>query len=165
MKSFLSVAVVSLVLAPATVRSQGYPPTYVEPNGRNWTCDAPHAATGDTVPVAGVNGNAGGFWGFATYNAAGWPVIIFDVAQLRNLPLIVVRFTYYHECAHLVVPTTDEVEANCEGLINMRANGDISPAKENVVKQVHYSLPVLGPRYGGSGKAFWDATIQCAGPT
>lgn len=164
MKRVLGVALAILVLAPTTGRPQDYPPTYREPNGRTWTCHAPHGATGQIVPVAGINGNAGGFWGFATYNAAGWPVIIFDVVQLQNLPLIVVRFTYYHECAHLVVPTKNEIKANCEGLINMRYNGDISPTEENILKQVHYSLPYLGPKYGGSGKVFWDKTMQCAGP-
>ena len=138
--------------------------TYREPNGRSWTCYAPHAQTGQIVPVVGMNGNAAGFWAFATYDATGWPTIIFDVSQLRNLPLIAVRYTYYHECAHLSIPTRDEIEANCVALINMRDNNDISPHQEDILRQVHYSLTVLPPQYGGNGRVFWDATIDCAGP-
>ena len=155
------VAILSFL--PLASFAQNNPPTYQEPSGRTWICHAPHLATGENVPVAGVNGYAGGFWGYATFNSQGWPVIIFDVNQLRRYPLIVARYTYYHECAHLKLPTTDEVLASCEGLQRMRNNGDITQADERILRDVHYSLQILGPQYGGSGKVFWDNIIECAG--
>ena len=136
--------------------------TYVEPTGLQLTCYAPHAVTGDLVPVLGVNGNLGGFWGFATYDGYGWPVMIFDVFQLSHFPLIVSRYVYYHECAHLSIPTLNEVTASCVGLINMRRNGHIDELGENTLRLVVESLVVLPPQYGGSGKVLWDATLNCA---
>ncbi len=157
----LCVALAYLFILPGVVTAQ--PPTYSEPSGLSLTCYAPHAATGQVVPVRGMNGNAGGFWGFATYDHSGWPTIIFDVAQLIRLPFIVTRFTYYHECAHLTIPTKDEVVANCVGLKNMRRAGHIDRQGEATIGRVMNSLPYLPPQYGGSGGAYWQATLQCAG--
>src|SRR3546814_807124 len=100
MRQLVSMGFVALITMPSAGYAQGYPPTYREPDGRTWTCLAPHLVTGQYVPVAGINGYAHGFWGLATHNGSGWPVIIFDVAQLQHLPPILVRFVYYHECAH-----------------------------------------------------------------
>jgi hypothetical protein len=143
--------------------AQGFPPTYTGRSGLSRTCYAPHAQTGQIVPVAGVNGSADGYWGFATYNNYGWPVIIFDLEPLSKVPEIVVRFTYYHECAHLATPTKNEIQANCIALKQMRRNGDLSAKDEAIVGEVTRSLGKLKPQYGDSGIAFWDATLQCAG--
>jgi len=146
-----------------TVEAQRYPPTFTERTGRTYTCYAPHRFTHQIVPVVGTNGRAAGFWGYATYNNTGWPVIIFDVSQLSRLPDIVIRFTYYHECAHLRLQTRNEIKANCAALQEMRKNGDLSKRGEEIVEEVTRSLGPLGPQYGGSGQAFWDATLRCAG--
>ena len=156
----VALAITLLSLLPLASNAQ----TYHERSGRTWTCYAPHRYTGEIVPVYGQNGHAGGFWAVANYTNTGWPIIIFDVQELRQYPEIVVRYTYYHECAHLSIPTTDEIEANCVGLLNMRENNDVSPHEEKILRKVHYSLPFLPPQYGGSGRVFWDATIDCAGP-
>jgi hypothetical protein len=137
--------------------------TYTDPSGFSLTCTAAHAQTGEIVPVIGVNGYAGGHWGLATYRGDGWPVMIFDVSQLMNMPPIMTRFTYYHECAHLAVPTWDEVRANCIGLNNMRLAGHISKSEEQIVAQITSAVGPLPQKYGGSGLAFWEATVQCAG--
>ena len=89
---------------------------------------------------------------------------MFDVSELKKLPMIAVRYVYYHECAHLSVPTWNEIEANCVGLLNMRKNNDISRREETVLRRVHYALKYLPPQYGGTGKILWDATMRCAGP-
>lgn len=148
--------------SPGSAEAQ-MPPTYMEP-GLQLTCTARHQFNGQPVPVAGINGHAGGFWGFATYNAAGWPIMIFDVSQLRQHPIFVARFIYYHECAHLAEETRNEVEANWKGLIAMRAAGHISANEEASLGQITRSLGPLGPQYGGSGQALWAATMACAGP-
>lgn len=158
-----AIAAIYTTVYGSHVFAQGYPPTYVEPSGLSRTCYAPHARTGQIVPVAGVNGTAGGYWGYATYNNSGWPVIIFDVSKLSVVPKIVVRFTYYHECAHLSEPTQSEIMANCIALLEMRRNGDLSAQGEAIVEKSTRSLGTLQPQYGGSGDAFWNATLQCAG--
>lgn len=136
-------------------------PTFIEPGGRSHTCYARHAVTGQVVPVVGVNGNAGGFMGYATYDPTGWPTIIFDVAQLSSQPPIMWRFIYYHECAHLEIPTTDEVRANCAALLQMRNRENMTPYEEQIIASSVMSRPVLPPQYGGSGTAFWNATMRC----
>jgi hypothetical protein len=72
------------------------------------------------------------------------------------------RFTFYHECAHLVLRTTDEVQASCEGLKLMRAKGELTQGDELIVKREHQRLSALGVKYLGNGKALWDATFECA---
>ena len=158
--NILVVATIFLTILPPNSFAQ----TYSEPSGKSWTCYAPHAKNGKRVPVYGMNGYAAGFWAIATYNNEGWPMIVFDVSKLRALPMVAIRYTYYHECAHLSLPTRDEIRANCVGLINMRKNNDILPREEAILREVHYSLNVLPRQYGGNGRVFWDATIKCAGP-
>ncbi|WP_133162390.1 hypothetical protein [Hyphococcus luteus] len=139
-----------------------YAPTYVEKSGLTLTCYARHRASGSFVPVIGVNGNARGYWGYATYQPNGQPVIIFDPQFLLPYPDVVARYVYYHECAHLKYETSNEIEASCKGLIDMRSAGHVTTAGENALKRVHYSLGPLEPKYGGSGKALWDLTVKCA---
>ena len=135
--------------------------TYIQA-GKTWTCYAPHKRTGEIVPVKGMKAPLFSAWSGVIYDGAGWPTIVFNRSQLDLYPPFVALFAYHHECAHLTVPTTDEVLANCEGLIAMRRAGEITPALEEVLRDIHYSLPDLGPKYGGSGRAFWDATVKCA---
>ena len=98
----------------------------------------------------------------AIYDGAGWPIIVFNRFELGRYPPVVELFAYHHECAHLTLPTTDEVLANCEGLLAMRRSGDITPALEATLRDTHYSFTELDLQYGGSGRAFWDATVECA---
>lgn len=158
-----SLFLLTVSTATPNADAQQFPPTYTEPDGYNRTCFAPHRGTRETVPVAGINGNANGFWAYATYNPAGWPVIIFDVPKMVQYPRIVWRFTYFHECAHLTIPTSDEIRANCAALVEMRANGELDEEDEKVVEHTFRSLGSLGAQYGGSGDAFWNATLSCAG--
>ncbi len=160
---YAAIALVMATLVESRNASGQIPPTYVEPSGFRLTCYAAHQFTGRPVPVAGMNGYAGGYWAFAKYNAAGWPIIIIDVAQLVNYPQIVARFTYYHEWAHHVERTTDEFLATCEGLKAMRRKKHITRRGERILRDVHYSLGRLPEKYGGSGKELWDRTIRCAG--
>lgn len=139
-----------------------YAQTYNDPAGFSLTCMAKNLQTNQIVPVVGTNGNANGHWGFATYAANGWPVIIFDAGQLSKMHPIMARFTYYHECAHLSVPTWDEVKASCIGLKNMRKAGHVSQNEEEIIGEITKSVGPLPPKYLGSGAALWKATLQCA---
>ncbi len=153
---------VALAAAPHPARTQAIH-TYIDQIDQlPRDCYARPRSGGDPVLVRGRNDNTLRFWGYATWDGAGQPVIILNMAVLSQLPPIMTRFTFYHECAHLVVRTTDEVQASCEGLKQMRARGELSQADELIVKREHQRLSVLGVKYLGNGRALWDATLQCA---
>jgi hypothetical protein len=126
-------------------------------------CHARPKAGGAPVLVKGYIDNALRFWGYSTWDGAGQPIMILNLGVLSRPPPIMARFTFYHECAHLTLRTTDEVQASCEGLKQMRAKRELSAADEVIVKQEHYRLSALGPLYLGTGRALWDATVACAG--
>ncbi len=108
----------------------------------------------DYVPYGGYSN-----WNFAT----GRPFIYLNHTILSKYPPIVTRFVFYHECAHLTVWTHDEITANCVALKTIRAAGDLSLRDEAKLREHHYGLGVLDVSLGGSGRAFWDATVRCAG--
>jgi hypothetical protein len=88
--------------------------------------------------------------------------ITWDTTKLNSYPPEAHDFIYFHECAHAHVPTSDELMANCVGLIDMRAAGRSSPAIEEKLRQFHVALGFMGPRYG-VGADYWAKTVQCAG--
>jgi len=116
----------------------------------------------EQVLVRGHASNTLRYWAYATWDGSGQPVMIFNLAALAQVPPIVTRFAFYHECAHLTLRSTDELQANCEALKLMRLRREVSPVDEAVLKQEHYRLTALGSQYLGSGKALWDATVACA---
>ena len=137
--------------------------TYIDPiDQQPRDCYARPRAGGDLVLVRGRNDSSLRFWGYSTWDAAGQPQIILNMLALSQLPAIMTRFTFYHECAHLVLRTADEVQASCEGLTLMRAKGDLAQGDELVIKREHQRLTFLGVKYLGNGKALWDATLECA---
>jgi hypothetical protein len=157
----LTVAV-GLAMAPHPVRAQALH-TYIDPiDHLPRDCHARPRSGGDPVLVRGRNDSSLRFWGYSTWDGAGQPLIILNMAVLSQLPPIMTRFTFYHECAHLVLRTTDEVQASCEGLKLMRAKGELTQGDELIVKREHQRLSALGVKYLGNGKALWDATFECA---
>ncbi len=65
----------------------------------------------------------------AERTADGWR-ITWNLERLHGLPPEVRDFLFFHECAHARVPTENELEANCAGLLDMRAAGRAGPAFE-----------------------------------
>jgi len=102
-----------------------------------------------------------GFTGTTVTLPDGSARITWDTTKLNSLPDDAHDFIYYHECAHAHVPTSDELMANCVGLIDMRAAGRTSAAVEERLRQFHVGLGFMGPRYG-FGPEYWARTIQCA---
>jgi hypothetical protein len=93
----------------------------------------------------------------------GW-MITWDTQRLSALPTYAHDYIFYHECAHASVPTTDEVIANCRGLVAMRRDGRSSRAIEEMLGRFHASLGWMGAQYGnGYGADYWQRTLQCAG--
>jgi hypothetical protein len=77
--------------------------------------------------------------------------IVWNAQKLAALPPVVHDYLFFHECAHARVPTTDEVEANCAGLKDMRAAGRAGVAVEARLAAFY------GPNNG-----YWMNTLRCA---
>ncbi len=77
--------------------------------------------------------------------------ITWNVERLRGLPPEVRDFLFFHECAHLRVPTDVELEANCAGLRDMRAAGRAGPAFEARLRS-----------YFPADNEYWNETFRCA---
>jgi hypothetical protein len=60
-------------------------------------------------------------------------------------------YIFFHECAHARVPTVDEIQANCAGLVDMRAAGRAGPAVEARLAAFY-----------GAGSGYWAGTLKCA---
>jgi hypothetical protein len=159
-RSLLSASALLAMPQPAWPQSSH---TYVDPiDQQPRDCYARPRAGGPLMLVKGQHNNALRFWAYATWDGAGHPLMIFNIGMLSQRPPIVTRFAFYHECAHLVLRTTDEVQANCEALRQMRAHRELSRSDELLLQEEHYRLTGLGSRYLGSGRGLWDATMECA---
>jgi hypothetical protein len=159
----LTVAV-GLAAAPLPAQTQAVH-TYIDPIDQlPRDCYARPRAGGELVLVRGRNDSSLRFWGYSTWDGAGQPQIILNMAVLSQLPPIMTRFTFYHECAHLVLRTADEVQASCEALKQMRARGELTQGDELTLKREHQRLTFLGVKYLNNGQALWDATFACARP-
>ena len=95
-------------------------------------------------------GQASGFTGKAVRTASGF-VIVWNQARLKTLPPEVHDYVFFHECAHALVPTVDEVLANCAGLQAMRAADRAGPAIEAKLTAFY-----------GAGSDYWARTLKCA---
>jgi hypothetical protein len=77
--------------------------------------------------------------------------IVWNAQKLAGLPPEMHDLLFFHECAHAKVPTTDEVQANCVGLKDMRAAGRAGLAVE----------AKLAAFYGATN-GYWVNTLRCA---
>lgn len=80
----------------------------------------------------------------------GWR-ITWNLERFRPLPPEVRDFLFFHECAHARVPTDNELEANCMGLVHMREAGRAGPAFEAKLR-----------RYFPADSEYWNETFRCA---
>lgn len=88
--------------------------------------------------------------GMTVPKGAGY-VIVWNRAKLASLPAVVHDFIFFHECAHARIPTTDEIQANCGGLKDMRAAGRANTEIEGKLAA-----------YFGAGSTYWESTVRCA---
>ncbi len=86
----------------------------------------------------------------AERTGTGWR-ITWNVERFRPLPPEVRDFLFFHECAHARVPTDNELEANCMGLVHMREAGRAGPAFEARLR-----------RYFPADSEYWNETFRCA---
>jgi hypothetical protein len=102
-----------------------------------------------------------GYIGFTHLEAgSGW-VIDWNMLMLSSVPADEHDFVFFHECAHAKSRSFDELQANCLGLLDMRAAGRAGKAVEARLAAYHRRLGYMGPQYGLS-RDFWARTVTCA---
>jgi hypothetical protein len=102
-----------------------------------------------------------GYIGFTHLDAgSGW-VIDWNMLMLSSVPAEEHDFVFFHECAHAKSGSFDELQANCLGLLDMRASGRAGKAVEARLAAYHRRLGYMGPQYGLS-RDFWARTVTCA---
>lgn len=77
--------------------------------------------------------------------------IIWNEPQLKTLPPEMHDFIFFHECAHALVPTNDELTANCVGLQIMRAAG-----------RAGFAVEAKLAAFYGPASLYWQKTLECA---
>jgi hypothetical protein len=77
--------------------------------------------------------------------------MLWNMEKLNTLPAEMHDYLFFHECAHARLPTRDETQANCAGLIEMRASGKAGPDVESKIAAFY-----------GPDSAYWTRTLQCA---
>lgn len=88
--------------------------------------------------------------GWARKDGERW-VITWNAERLLVLAPEIRDFLFFHECAHVRVPTEVELEANCAGLIDMRRAGRAGPVFEQRLRaRVNMQEP------------YWQDTFACA---
>ncbi len=90
----------------------------------------------------------------------GTPLIVYG-PRYRNTAPLLRAFIRHHECQH-ANGVQDEIAANCAALVQMRALG-LTTDEEGQIARWHIAEGTIDPRYGGSGAAFWERTLRCAG--
>ncbi len=104
---------------------------------------------------------------YANWDAYGNPYIAYGPRYYQLQSSLLRQFMQLHECAHHQSAGGDEIMANCMALVTLRRNA-LSANQESAIAQWHITYDSIygpiGAQYGGSGAAFWQLTLQCAGP-
>jgi hypothetical protein len=122
-------------------------------------CRALHPS-GKTVPVKEQSGETVASYALASWLPYGPPTIYYG-KRFETLDPAQQRFVQRKECAHLSVPTVDEVLAACHALRQLRGDG-LSTSEERSLGSWLASGGAAGFNYKGTAPAFWDAIVQCA---
>lgn len=124
-------------------------------------CQAPHPFSGKTISVKEEVGETYDAYGLASWLPYGPPTIYYGKRYAALSPLQQ-RFVQRKECAHLSVPTVDEVQAACHGLKQLRETG-LSAQDEQLLAAWLATEGATGFTFKGGAQAFWDGIVQCAG--
>lgn len=129
----------------------------------NAQCIGRDGFTGQPAQVYETPGpTMGNAYAISNWAPNGQPVITYGPRFFLLSPLLR-EFVKFHECAHLSVPTPDEIQANCISLTEMRRRG-LSLQQEMQIGHWIATEGSIGLQYGGTGATFWQLTLQCAGP-
>src|SRR5262245_14069303 len=107
------------LLCAASIFASAAAQSPVGPNG--FRCVVANPFTGQQVVALHVNQMVP-FWAMAQWLPNGVALISYSPV-FYQLNAVMQRFTQYHECGHLDVPTTIEYQANCYALEKMDDDG------------------------------------------
>ena len=123
-------------------------------------CRAVHPFSNAQLEVREYSGET-----FDAYALASWlpygPPTIYYGKRFESLTELQKKFVQKHECAHLSVPTVDEVLANCAVLRQLRDEG-LNQSDEAEIARWIVAEGAQGFLVKGDPRAFWNATIECA---
>ena len=121
-------------------------------------CYAPIGGSGPVVRVIEMPGNSPQWANAFFHPLTGQPVIVYGPSY-SQLPPLLKRFTRAHECCHLTIPTSDEIEPNCCAIAQLNLSKDEIQA----IGAFMSHIPWLPPQYGGSGTEYWHRTRESCG--
>jgi hypothetical protein len=112
--------------------------------GWHRTCHAPNWITGDieNVPDSNVYDPGGNYWGFTNKLPGGHWATRYNTARIfgpASTP-VVLKFLFYHECAHANADSPDEHVADCDGLDAMDDDIGVSGADMDEITQAYASV-------------------------
>ena len=155
-----------LLLAPLPVAA------FERSDGEQVFCEVEHAGRRVRVPeeyvgngpVGTTHPALGGSAAVVRRNRDGSARMIFDrfvMQRIASRSRLAADLVFYHECAHVRLQTDDEIEANCEAVREMRAVGYLDDEGYAALTAWHESMGRVAPRYGGTGRVFWQRTEAC----
>lgn len=115
-------------------------------------------------PVGTVHPALGGSAAVVRYQPDGSPRMVFDrfvMERIASRSRLAHDLVFYHECAHIRLQTKDEIEANCDAVREMRESGYLDDSGYAALTDWHRSMGRVAPRYGGTGRVFWQRTEAC----
>lgn len=115
-------------------------------------------------PVGTVHPALGGSAAVVRYQADGTPRMIFDrfvMQRIASRSQLAYDLVFYHECAHIRLQSKDEIEANCDAVREMRETGYLDDQGYAALTEWHRGMGRVAPRYGGTGRVFWQRTEAC----
>lgn len=141
-------------------------------DGQQVTCEVDHqggklAVVEEYVgngPVGKTHPALGGSAAVIRPQRDGSTRMVFDrfvMERIASRSRLAADLVFYHECAHVRLQTDDEIEANCEAVREMREIGYLDEEGYAALTAWHDSMGRVAPRYGGTGRVFWQRTEAC----
>jgi hypothetical protein len=115
-------------------------------------------------PVGTTHPALGGSAAVVRRNPDGSSRMIFDrfvMERIAQRSKLAADLVFYHECAHIRLQSDDEIQANCEAVRQMREVGYLDDDGYAALTAWHESMGRVAPRYGGTGRVFWQRTEAC----
>jgi len=141
-------------------------------DGQQVTCEVDHAGGKAAVreeyvgngPVGTTHPALGGSAAVVRRRQDGTAHMVFDrfvMERIASRSRLAADLVFYHECAHVRLQTDDEIEANCEAVRQMREIGYLDAEGYAALTTWHEGMGRVAPRYGGTGRVFWQRTEAC----
>ena len=153
--TFAAIVLVATLLAPAGAAA------FTFSDGSHGECATSEGVAREREHGADDPSAPRGFIGVTHHEpGSGW-TIDWNLLLLSSAPDVEHDFVFFHECAHARTGTRDELEANCTGLVDMRAAGRAGRVVEAKLAAYHHRQGYLGEPYGVA-RDYWARTVACA---